>query len=219
MKISPYSGLRKGRMQCDQTRRKVEYLCRISLMREMDIFNLLMKSIQEPKWRTQRSVSMYISYLSMVSQKWKFLIQQKAAAKISEAEYPREDGWKIALAAMADDALDIPKINISPGGKQRAMSVDGGMKSLRWWTIPLEFWKKANYTAGVNIRGWTSIKMREILASHPDKKKKKIFDWMLLSGRKGPHCILAFNVENEVCMKYTQRRSVLTIIASMTGWL
>lgn len=67
----------------------------------------------------------------MVSQKWKFLIQQKAAAKISEAEYPREDGWKIALAAMADDALDIPKINISPGGKQRAMSVDGGMKSLR----------------------------------------------------------------------------------------
>ena len=51
------------------------------------------------------------------------------AIEIAEIEYPNEDGWRHVWvfdhsnchAAMADDALDISKINVKPGGKQRIM--------------------------------------------------------------------------------------------------
>lgn len=56
-------------------------------------------------------------------------MQLKEAAKIAEAKYPREDGWQIVWifdhsschAAMPDDTLDMSKVNVNLGGKQRVM--------------------------------------------------------------------------------------------------
>ena len=59
----------------------------------------------------------------------KFMGQNKEAVKIAEVKYPKEEGWKIVWifdhsschAAMPDDALDVSKMNVNPGGKQRVM--------------------------------------------------------------------------------------------------
>ena len=48
------------------------------------------------------------------------------AIEISEIKYPKEDGWRhmwvfdhsSCHAAMSDDALDVSKMNVKPGGKQ-----------------------------------------------------------------------------------------------------
>ena len=49
--------------------------------------------------------------------------------KIAEFKYPKSEGWKHVWifdhsschAAMADDSLDVNKMNVNPGGKQRKM--------------------------------------------------------------------------------------------------
>ena len=64
----------------------------------------------------------------------KFMLQIKEAVKIVKIKYPRTEGWRVVWifdhsschAAMADDALDVSKMNVNPGGKQRVMR-DG------WW--------------------------------------------------------------------------------------
>ena len=56
----------------------------------------------------------------------KFVAQMKRAVVIAEIKYPKEDGWRHVWvfdhsschAAMADDALDVNKMNVRPGGKQ-----------------------------------------------------------------------------------------------------
>jgi len=53
----------------------------------------------------------------------------KRAIKIAEFKYPKEEGWKHIWifdhssyhAAMADDSLDVSKMNIGSGGKQQIM--------------------------------------------------------------------------------------------------
>ena len=48
------------------------------------------------------------------------------AVKIADAKYPQENGWRIVWifdhsschAAMPDDALDVSKMNVNPGGKR-----------------------------------------------------------------------------------------------------
>ena len=59
----------------------------------------------------------------------KFIQQMKVAIKIAEIKYPKVEGWKHVWifdysschAAMADDSLDVSKMNVNPGGKQRVM--------------------------------------------------------------------------------------------------
>lgn len=59
----------------------------------------------------------------------KFVHQLEAAVKICEFKYPRADGWKwiwvfdqsSCHTAMAEDALDVSKMNVGPGGKQPKM--------------------------------------------------------------------------------------------------
>ena len=97
----------------------------------------------------------------------KFLVQLKEAVKIAEA---KEDGWRIVWifdhscchSAMPDDTLDVSKMNVNPGGKQRVMR--GG-----WWGGKSQ---KMNYSLGtpkgmrtilkergVNTRGINTYKM------------------------------------------------------------
>ena len=59
----------------------------------------------------------------------KFIQQMKVAIKIAEIKYPKVEGWKHAWifdhsschAVTADDSLDVPKMNVNAGGKQRVM--------------------------------------------------------------------------------------------------
>jgi hypothetical protein len=59
----------------------------------------------------------------------RFIVQMHRAIEIAEIKYPKEDGWRHVWvfdhsschAAMADDALDVSKLNVKPGGKQRIM--------------------------------------------------------------------------------------------------
>ena len=54
------------------------------------------------------------------------MVQLKEAVKIAEAKYLRDQGWRIVWifdhsschTAMPDDALDVTKMNVNPGGKQ-----------------------------------------------------------------------------------------------------
>ena len=59
----------------------------------------------------------------------KFMDQIKMAVKIAEAKYPKCDNWRLIWifdhsschSAMPDDALDVSKMNVIRGGKQRVM--------------------------------------------------------------------------------------------------
>lgn len=59
----------------------------------------------------------------------KFVKQMERAVDIAEIKYSKEDGWRHVWvfdhsschAATADDALDVNKMNVNPGGKQRVM--------------------------------------------------------------------------------------------------
>ena len=56
----------------------------------------------------------------------KFMQQLEIAVKICEYKYPKADGWiwiwifdqSSCHTAMAEDALDVSRMNVSPGGKQ-----------------------------------------------------------------------------------------------------
>ena len=110
--------------------------------------------------------------------------QMHKAVKIAEFKYPKTEGWKHVWifdhsschAAMADDSMDVSKMNVNPGGKQRAMR-DG------WWGGKPQ---SMNYALGipkglrviveergVNTKGMNSNKMREVLGSFPDFKNEK----------------------------------------------
>ena len=53
----------------------------------------------------------------------------KKAIKIGKFKYPIDEGWRHVWifnhsgchAAMADDSLDVNKMNVNPGGKQQVM--------------------------------------------------------------------------------------------------
>ena len=65
----------------------------------------------------------------------RFIAQMQRAVEIAEIKYPKEEGWRHVWvfdhsschAAMADDAPDIGKMNVKPGGKQRIMQTQHGM--------------------------------------------------------------------------------------------
>ena len=55
--------------------------------------------------------------------------QIRKSEKITVAKYPKAEGWRLVWlfdhsschAAMPDDALDVTKMNVNPGGKQRVI--------------------------------------------------------------------------------------------------
>ena len=111
------------------------------------------------------------------------MVQIKMAVKIAEIKYPKEKGWRHVWifdhsschGAMAEDSLDVKKMNVNPGrkqwkmcdgwwgGKPYPMMTNGVPKGLR---LVLE-------ERGVNTRGMTADKMRESLSVHPDFKNEK----------------------------------------------
>ena len=55
----------------------------------------------------------------------KFMEQMKTTVDMAEFKYPKEEGWRhvrvfhhsSCYAAMADDVLDVSKMNVNPGGR------------------------------------------------------------------------------------------------------
>ena len=126
----------------------------------------------------------------------RFMCQIKEAVKIAEAKYLREQGWKIVWlfdhsschAAMPDDALDVSKMNVNPGGKQRVMW-DG------WWGGKPQKMNNARgipkgmqlvlEERGINTRNMKADGMRDILSSHPDFQNEKSMIERFLFEEKG----------------------------------
>ena len=111
----------------------------------------------------------------------KFIKQIQKAIKIADIKYPKSEGWRVVWvfdhsschAAMADDSLDVSKMNVKCGGKQRLMrdgcwdgkvqkmvDAQGVAKGLR---VVLE-------ERGVDTRSMGADQMRETLKSFPDFK-------------------------------------------------
>ena len=114
--------------------------------------------------------------------------QLKKAVEITEVKYPSHNGWKILWifdhnschGAMAEDSLDVSKMNVKPGEKQRVMR-DG------WWNGKPQ---KMNYSLGVpkgvpkglcvvlegrgvNTRSMSADEMSETFVIHQDFKNEK----------------------------------------------
>lgn len=79
---------------------------------------------------------------------------------------------------MADDALDVTKINVNPGGAWRKMR-DSVWQGQVWkMTLNLRIPKgmrKILLKWGVNITGTVAHQTRKILAEHDDFKNEKVF--------------------------------------------
>ena len=129
----------------------------------------------------------------------KFIAQMERAIEIAEIKYPKDKGWRYVWvfdhsschAAMADDALDVTKMNVKPGGKQRIMRdttwngkvwkmyyIDGGGKKVaKGMKMVLE-------ERGVSTAGKGGDWMRKTLGEHLDfKTEKSMIEHMLI--RKG----------------------------------
>ena len=110
----------------------------------------------------------------------------KVAIRIAEFKYPKREGWKRVWvfdhsschAAMADDSLDVSKMNVNPGGKQRVMHDDGfwdgKVQSMNYAIGIPKGMKIVLEERGINTKGMNADRMREILRSHPDFKNEKI---------------------------------------------
>ena len=112
----------------------------------------------------------------------KFMKQMKMAVKIAEVKYPKSDGWRHVWifdhsschGAMAEDSLDVSKMNVGPGGKQRVMRDgfwDGKPFPMNRNGVPKGL-KAVLEERGVSTRHMNADKMREILGNHSDFKMR-----------------------------------------------
>ena len=117
----------------------------------------------------------------------KFIIQMHRAVEIAEIKYSKEEGWRHVWvfdhsschAAMADDALDVNRMNVKPGGKQRIMR-DTTWNGKVW---KMYFTERDGKVAkgmrmvleerGVSTVGKGGDWMRQTLAEHSDFKNEK----------------------------------------------
>jgi len=79
---------------------------------------------------------------------------------------------------MVDDALDVAKMNVNPGGAHRKMRDTVRQGCVQKMTfnlgIPKGMWKVLE-ELGVNITGMVADQMKKYLAEHDDFKNEKAF--------------------------------------------
>ena len=135
----------------------------------------------------------------------RFIAQMQRAVEIAEIKYPKEEGWRHVWvfdhsschAAMADDALDVGKMNVKPGGKQRIMhdttwngrvwklyyKERDGKKVAKGMKMVLE-------ERGISTAAKTGDWMRKILGSHSDFRDEKSMIERMLTERGHVPCFL-----------------------------
>ena len=141
----------------------------------------------------------------------KFIAQMHRAIEMSEIKYPKEDGWRHVWvfdhsschAAMADDALDVNKMNVKPGGKQRIMrdtTWNGKIWKMyytdRAGTKVAKGMKMVLEERGVSTTGKTGDWMRKTLGEHSDfKDEKSMIERMLIEKGHIPCFLPKFHPE------------------------
>ena len=141
----------------------------------------------------------------------RFIAQMHQAIEIAEIKYPKEDGWRHVWvfdhsschAAMADNTLDVSKMNVKPGGKQRMMrdttwngrvwkmyyTERDGRKVAKGLKMVLE-------ERGVSTVGKMADWMRQTLAEHSDfKDEKSMIEHMLMDKGHVPCFLPKFHPE------------------------
>lgn len=114
----------------------------------------------------------------------KFMAQMNRAVEIAEIKYPKSAGWRHVWifdhsschGAMADDALDVNKMNVNPGGKQRVMRDtiwQGKAQSMTFSLGIPKGMKRVLQERGIDTTGMNADKMREVLGNHYDFKNEK----------------------------------------------
>ena len=114
----------------------------------------------------------------------KFMKQIKRAVEIANYKYPADEGWRVVWifdhsschAAMSDDALDVNRMNVKPGGKQRIMRdgwFDGCVQKMVTSSGVAKGLKMVLEERGVDTRGKNADELREILGRYPDFRDEK----------------------------------------------
>ena len=114
----------------------------------------------------------------------KFVEQIKMAVKIAEVKYPKSEGWRHVWifdhsschSAMADDSLEVSKMNVNPGGKQRVMhdGIWNGKPQKMNFNIGIpKGLRVVLQERGVDTSGMNAQQMREVLGSHADFRNEK----------------------------------------------
>ena len=117
----------------------------------------------------------------------RFMAQIQRAVQIAEIKYPKDQGWRHCWIfdnsschnAMADDALNVNKMNVNPGGKQRILrdttyngkaqkmyTVVNGQKVAKGLKLVLE-------ERGVSTEGHNKQWMQAVLSQHADFRFEK----------------------------------------------
>lgn len=114
----------------------------------------------------------------------KFMKQLQNAVKIAEIEYPRADGWNVIWifdhsschTAMAEDALDVNRMNVKPGGKQSIMHDtiwSGQVQKMYDSSGVPKGMKQVLHEHGICTDTLVADDMRKILSNHFDFQNKR----------------------------------------------
>ena len=114
----------------------------------------------------------------------KFIQQMRNAIKIAKFKYPKCEGWRHVWifdhsschATMPDDSLDVSKINVNPGGKQRVMRYgywNGEVKKMNFAIGIPKSLRRVLQERDIDTSGMNADQMRAVLGSHPDFKNEK----------------------------------------------
>ena len=114
----------------------------------------------------------------------KFMQQLEVAVKICEYKYPKADGWRwiwvfdqsSCHTAMAENALDVSKMNVGPGGKQARMrdTVWAGKLQKMCFNIGVPKGMKIILEErGINTDSLHKEDMQMILKNHEDFRNEK----------------------------------------------
>ena len=114
----------------------------------------------------------------------RFMKQMDEAVKLAEKKYPKNEGYRHVWifdqsschAAKADDALDVSKMNVKPGGKQTAMRDTVWHGRIQKMTFNIGVPKGMKLILEerrVNTRGMNADQMRQVLGEMDDFKNEK----------------------------------------------
>jgi hypothetical protein len=137
----------------------------------------------------------------------KFMEQIKRAVEMAEIKHPKNNGWchvwvfdhSSCYAVMADDALDVNKMNVNPGGKQRKMrdTVRQGRVQKMNYTLGVPKGMRAVLQErGVDVSGMVAENMKKALAEMEDfKNEKSLIEHFLISKGHVPVILPKFHRE------------------------
>ena len=128
----------------------------------------------------------------------KFMKQLNKAVKIAEVKYPKADGWNLVWifdhsschTAMAEDALDVTRMNVKPGGKQPKMhdtTWNGQIQRMVDSSGVPKGMRQVLQERGICTDNLVADDMRKMLINHHDfqNEKPRIISFIEGQGHRG----------------------------------